>query len=214
MIISAVCCRGGRTENLDCIIELRDGNNIHAVLVVDAYGCTRNDVDRFVIQVKSLSVNDVSSACELLARINVDFNIKMAVVCIAKIFGRVSLSNLGDCRAYSQVGELLTLDHTIAWDDLVAIGVEHSKVAELVKAHPGRRVLKRFLKFPGGEHVAQGITIDGNNESNYLLCTDGFWSNVSQSILLSLASGATSVDEFSNELSSVQDNYTACLVRF
>src|SRR5690349_3872906 len=153
MIVSAISGRGGRLENLDCIINLQGRDGFRAVLVVDAYGCKQCDVERFTGMMESFSSDGVSSASELLARISVDFNIKVCVVCIAKIDGVVSLSSLGDCRAYSEYGELLTLDHKNAWDDLVARGIESTRIAELVKIHPGRRVLTKFLKFPAPLHV-------------------------------------------------------------
>ncbi|HGN1513894.1 TPA: hypothetical protein ACKROA_003345 [Pseudomonas aeruginosa] len=213
MIISSVCGRGGRLESLDHIIELKGGSNFHAVLVVDAYGCRQHEIERFAAELERASFNSVSSASDLLGRIDVDLNIRMSAVCIAKSNGIVSLSNLGDCRAYSQGGELLTIDHTNAWDDLVALGLEPSRVGELVKKHPGRRVLKKFLKFPKPAHSAQGISFSGCGESNYLLCTDGFWEHLDQSNLKDLTSGGCSIEEFSSGLSGAEDNYTACLVR-
>ncbi|WP_258154616.1 PP2C family serine/threonine-protein phosphatase [Pseudomonas sp. 17053703] len=214
MIVSSVCGKGKRQENLDCIIELRGSNNFHAVLVVDAYGCKQDDVERFAVGMEGFSCDGISSANDLLGRINYDFNIKMSVVCIARCDGRVSLSSLGDCRAYSERGDLLTLDHTNAWHDLAALGIEAARIGELVKKHPGRRVLRKFLKLPEPTHSAEEINIGKCVESNYLLCTDGFWEYLDQSNLRNLMSGGCSIEEFSEGLSDAPDNYTACLVRF
>ncbi|MCO7036032.1 hypothetical protein NAG83_05890 [Pseudomonas carnis] len=214
MIVSKTCDKGGRLENLDCIIEFKGQDDFHAVVVVDAYGCKQHDVERFASEVKSFSTSGVSSASELLERINVDFSIRMSVVCIAKIDGGLSLSNLGDCRAYSENGELLTLDHTNAWDDLTARGIESTRVAELVKKHPARRVLNKFLKFPEPVHIAEGSLLSGCGETKYLLCSDGFWEHLNQSALMDLMSGNLSIEDFSNSLSGASDNYTACMVRF
>lgn len=213
MIISAICGRGGRLENLDCIIEFQ-AEGFSAVLVVDAYGCKQHDVELFAMEMKSFSIDGVSSASELLGRISVDFNIKMSVVCIAKNYDNVSLSSLGDCRAYSERGELLTLDHTNAWDDLVARGMDQARIAELVKKHPGRRVLNKFLKFPRPLHAAEEVIFSYCGESNYLLCSDGFWEHLNRSLIVDLMSGVLSVEGFSGTLSAASDNYTACLVRF
>lgn len=214
MIVSSVSGKGGRSENLDRIIELRGDNNFHAVLVVDAYGCSKPDVDRFAEEVGGISVDGLSSANELLGRIDVGFNIRMSAVCIAKSNGGVSLSSLGDCRAYSERGELLTVDHTNAWDDLVSLGLETSQIGELVKKHPGRRVLNKFLRFPEPAHLAQQISLSGCGESNYLLCTDGFWEHLDHPSLMTLTSGGGSIESFCSGLSGAQDNYTACLIRF
>ncbi len=214
MIVSEICGKGGRLENLDCVIEFQGQDGFHAVLVVDAYGCRQHDVERFAAQMKGFSINGISSASELLGRINVDFCIKMSVVCIAKIDGGLSLSNLGDCRAYSEYGELLTLDHTSAWDDLTALGIESTRVAELVKKHPARRVLNKFLKFPEPVHAAQGVILNACKEGKYLLCSDGFWEHLNQSALMDLMSGVLSIEDFSNNLTGASDNYTACIVSF
>jgi serine/threonine protein phosphatase PrpC len=214
MIVSSISGRGGRLENLDCIINFQSRNGSRAVLVVDAYGCKQCDVERFTVMMEGFDFDGVSSASDLLARIDVDFNIKMSVVCIAKINSVVSLSSIGDCRAYSESGELLTLDHTSAWDDLFARGIEPTRIAELVKIHPGRRVLTRFLKFPKPLHVAEEVIINCSDEKKYLLCSDGFWEHFSHSNLADLTSGVLSVEEVYNTLSSASDNYTACIVRF
>ncbi|MGY8813034.1 MAG: PP2C family protein-serine/threonine phosphatase [Pseudomonadales bacterium] len=214
MIVSSVCDKGGRQENLDCIIEFRGSNDFHAVLVVDAYGCKQHDIERFAVGMEGVSCDGISSANDLLGRINVDFNIKMSVVCIARSDGRVSLSSLGDCRAYSECGDLLTLDHTNAWHDLAALDIDTARIGELVKRHPGRRVLRKFLKFPEPVHFAEEISIGSWVESNYLLCTDGFWEHLDQSNLRNLMSGGCSIETFSEGLSGAPDNYTACLVRF
>lgn len=212
MIVSAISNKGGRSENLDGIAELRY-EDFHAVLVVDAYGCKQVDVEAFLGAVRGVSLSGIRSASELLGRIDIDFSIKMSVVCIVKFDGQVSLSNLGDCRVYSEQGELLTHDHSNAWEDLLGRGIEVSRLAELVKRHPARRVLTRFLKFPQPVHTAQEMLFEMSGEKNFLLCTDGFWENLSVSTLMGLVSGAVSLDELEEEFSGAPDNYTACMVR-
>ncbi len=212
MIVSAISNKGARTENLDGVAELRC-EGFHAVLVVDAYGCKQVDVEAFLGAVRGISLSGISSSSELLGRIDIDFSIKMSVVCIVKSDGQVSISNLGDCRVYSEKGELLTHDHSNAWEDLLRRGIEVSRLAELVKRHPARRVLTRFLKFPQPVHTAQEMLIEMNGEKIFLLCTDGFWENLSGSMLMGLVSGVLSLNDLVEEFSGAPDNYTACMVR-
>lgn len=115
---------------------------------------------------------------------------------------KITITHIGDCRAYIN-GELMTEDHSLAWEKLSARGKENFEVSNLTCKHPRRNILTRSIKHTNKNIIISSLTKEYSG-SNIILCTDGFWSLNHLDIINK---------EFKpNTKKSYDDNYTAIIL--
>jgi PPM family protein phosphatase len=138
------------------------------------------------------------------------------VTCALVIDARVYLAHVGDSRAYlyyNQALKQLTRDHSYV-DKLVELG---QISAEEAAVHPQRNVLYRAVG--QGDHLEIDIQLqDLPKGARLLLCSDGLWGMLSDSIIQAVLASARTPQAACQELIAAaneaggRDNITAVVI--
>ena len=138
------------------------------------------------------------------------------LTCALVINARVYLAHVGDSRAYlyyNQELKQLTRDHTYV-DKLVELGQISLEAAAV---HPQRNVLYRAVG--QGDQLEIDIhLLDLPNSGRLLLCSDGLWGMLSDSIIQAVLASAHSPQDACQELIAAaneaggRDNITAVVI--
>jgi serine/threonine protein phosphatase PrpC len=138
------------------------------------------------------------------------------LTCALVISARVYLAHVGDSRAYlyyNQELKQLTRDHSYV-DKLVELG---QISAEEAAVHPQRNVLYRAVG--QGDHLEIDIQLqDLPKGGRLLLCSDGLWGMLSDSIIQAVLASARTPQDACQELIAAaneaggRDNITAVVV--
>ena len=138
------------------------------------------------------------------------------LTCALVIDSRAYLAHVGDSRAYlyyNQELKQITRDHSYV-DKLVELG---QISAEAAAVHPQRNVLYRAVG--QGDQLEIDIhLLDLPNGSRLLLCSDGLWGMLSDSIIQAMLASARSPQDACQELIAAaneaggRDNITAIVI--
>jgi serine/threonine protein phosphatase PrpC len=183
--------------------------------------------EQFLFQLDSLSRNNTQSAKELMHRAfelsdsNVSANAKGGVttLTVALLHGNhLTIGHVGDTRAYLINGgriQLATRDHSVPWR-LVEIG---QLTPEEAREHPQRNLLWNAIG--KGENLFVDVFTYPVPIGGYLLlCSDGLWSEITDSQLQQMIQKLKDPYRVCEEMvqqadfSNGSDNITAVLVAF
>lgn len=188
--------RGERDNNLDRIIY---GEGFY--FIVDGYSCSEEHLDQAL---NSLTIDPHNMLILQIAQANV----KMCISGFYILDNFIHFYHKGDCRVYLQGCGLVSCDNTLAWDRLSANNNRTpAAVANLVKKHPLRNVLSDHLV--SEKYILPFLTVP-RGVGNVMLCTDGFWNNFSEEVLLDLLDDPSGICKVS-ESSNFTDN-AACVI--
>ena len=138
------------------------------------------------------------------------------LTCALVINARVYLAHVGDSRAYlyyNQQLKQITRDHSYV-DKLVELG---QISAEAAAVHPQRNVLYRAVG--QGDHLEIDLhLLDLPSGSRLLLCSDGLWGMLSDSVIQAILASAHSPQDACQDLIAAaneaggRDNITAVVI--
>lgn len=205
---------GRRSANLDALLSVEAINGAKCVILIDGYRCSKEAVTSLSKILADFFLNNsCSSAKEVLEGAQqADLVVNASVLIVVKYAGVVSIFSVGDCRAYSEEGELLTKDHSLAWELLVAKGAGSGSIEEAVSKHPYKNHLVRSFKLPGGGINGDLLEFDVGRYSRLLICTDGFWTRVSSRVDFVEVIGSLELEHYCSCLVESSDNSSVCIV--
>lgn len=187
--------RGDRDSNLDRIVHGRCFS-----LIVDGYLCSEESLNQSL----DLLTMNTQGILSLKPGQN---SARMCIAGVCECGNDIKLYHKGDCRIYLQGSGLISRDNTLAWAQLNTRNIAPSEIAKLVKIHPLRDILSDH--FTGGKNISPFLTIP-RGSGNVMLCTDGFWSKLSEEFLLDLLEDPYKITD-AIELASFTDN-AACII--
>ena len=208
--------KGGRRENLDIVAPMYKRGCLFGVMMIDGYQCREEDVFLFGELVKGADFSNYSSVDDFFKDGTFSEGFKGAI-CMAYREGEcVIISNAGDCRAYSSLGNILTSDDTVAWEELKLKVSECNSLSILVSYHPYRSILTNYIITPIKELSFKKTVLSIDQVDNILLCTDGFWNQLNDGDIHKIMSEDTvqRLTDFHLKNKGMGDNSTVCLVDF
>lgn len=192
---------GNRGENLDYHISYISDKKKY-FMVVDGYKSERDLIIKLSSEIMLSKVkNKKTNLTEIINKSNLP-DACMSLALIEMEDENIEIEYAGDCRVYIN-GILVTDDHSLAWEKLIKRGKDKIETSELVCTHPKRNILTNSVKSNRGLTTVgtRKMTIS-KNDTEIILCTDGFWSKNHNKII-------KKEKNFDNEY---EDNYTAVLL--
>jgi len=208
--------KGCRRENLDIVAPMYKKGCFFGVMIIDGYQCREEDVLFFTELVKGTDFSNYPSIDDFFKDGSLNEGFKGAICMAYREGDCIIISNAGDCRAYSSLGNILTSDDTVAWEELKPKVSDCNRLSILVSYHPYRSILTNYITTPIKEFSFKNTILSIDEVDNILLCTDGFWNQLNDGDIYKIMSEDTiqRLIDFHLKNKGLGDNSTVCLVDF